>query len=227
MAVLLAAAVFAAAPLLVPELGIPDPGHFLVRENPPPVQPAPYATAIWWVIQAWLLVSAGFGLSQRADDEDWRRMRPLLALSLGCGVAWLFAAPVAPLVSVALIWVMLGTGLRALFLVGDTDRWLQLTPVAVYTGWLTAAAAVSLGLVLGEEAGLPGTLAALIALALGLLIALAVQYQLHRAPEYGLAVIWALVAIVVANWQPLNVAVSGLAVLGILAILSLRSTDTE
>ena len=53
------------------------------------------------------------------------------------------------------------------------------------------------------------------------------QYRLHRAPLYGITVIWALVAVIVANLSPLNIAVAGLAVLGILGILALRGTDTE
>ena len=68
---------------------------------------------------------------------------------------------------------------------------------------------------------------ALIALSICLAIAVTVQYRLHRAPEYGLTIIWALVGVIVANWQPLNVAVAGLAVVGIVAILALRGTDTE
>ena len=54
-----------------------------------------------------------------------------------------------------------------------------------------------------------------------------VQFRLHRAPEYGLTVIWALVGVIVANAQPLNIAVAGLAAAGVFAILSLRGTDTE
>jgi hypothetical protein len=40
-------------------------------------------------------------------------------------------------------------------------------------------------------------------------------------------VIWALIGVIVANWQPFNVAVAGLAGIGIFAILALRGTDTE
>ena len=58
-------------------------------------------------------------------------------------------------------------------------------------------------------------------------IALVVQYRLHRAPLYGITVIWALVAVIVANSSPLNIAVVGLSVVGIFAILALRGTDTE
>ena len=59
------------------------------------------------------------------------------------------------------------------------------------------------------------------------MIAVTVQYRLHRAPEYGITVIWALVGVIVENMQPFNAAVAGLSLLGIVAILSLRATDTE
>ena len=82
-------------------------------------------------------------------------------------------------------------------------------------------------LVLEAAASAAGALSALVALAIALGIALVVQYRLHRAPLYGITVIWALIAIIVANSSPLNIAVSGLALIGILAILALRGTDTE
>ena len=74
---------------------------------------------------------------------------------------------------------------------------------------------------------MPETPAALVALVLALGIAVTVQYRLHRAPEYGITVIWALAAVIVANAAPFNAAVVGLAVLGIVAILAIRGTDTE
>ena len=131
------------------------------------------------------------------------------------------------LVATVLIWAMLGTALLALFRAGDMDRWWQQAPVAIYAGWLTAASSVSIGLVLAGYGLMPQTPAALVALVLGLGIALVVQYSLHRAPEYGVTVIWALVGVIVANTAPTNVAVVGLCVLGIGAILALRGTDTQ
>ena len=86
---------------------------------------------------------------------------------------------------------------------------------------------VSIGLLLGGYGILSGTLAALVALSIGLVISVVAQYRLHRAPEYGVTVIWALVGVIVANSSPLNAAVAGLCLVGIIAILALRGTDTE
>lgn len=221
------AVAFALSPLLTPGFGGFEADQFPVAQVDPPVLPEGYAFAIWGLIYAWLIVGAVFGLLKRSDDLDWAPMRPMLCLSLAVGVVWLPAAVFSPVLATGLIWVMLAAALMALFRIGDTDRWLQQAPVAIYAGWLTAASSVALGYMLGGYGILGGTGAALVALALACALALAVQFRLHRAPEYGLTVIWALVAVIVANTQPLNIAVSGLAAIGILAILSLRGTDTE
>ncbi|WGW03266.1 hypothetical protein [Tropicibacter oceani] len=222
-----AALAFTASPLLAPGFNGFEASQFPVPLENPPVQPAGYAFAIWGLIYAWLIVGTGFGLLRRADDVDWAPMRAPLFVSLAVGTAWLPVAQVSPLVSTVMIWVMLGAALLSLFRVGDTDRWLQQAPVAIYAGWLTAASCVALGVVLGGYGWLPPTPAALLSLSLALVISLVVQYRLHRAPEYGITVIWALVGVIVANSQPFNAAVAGLALLGIFAILGLRGTDTE
>ncbi len=227
MAAFAAALGFAASPLLSPGFAGFDPGRFPVPQQDPPVVPASYAFAIWGLIYAWLLAGTGFGLWKRADDGDWAAMRPPLVASLAVGAFWLPAAQVSVPLATAMIWVMLGGALLSVARAGDTDRWWQIAPVAIYAGWLTAASCVSVGLVLAGYGLLPQTPAALVALALAVAIAVTVQYRLHRAPEYGITVIWALVAVIVANTAPFNAAVSGLAVIGIVGILALRGTDTE
>ncbi len=224
----LAAIAFAASPLMLPG-GFDgfEPGHFPVPQDNPPVQPAGYAFAIWGLIYAWLVIGTVFGAIKRMDDEDWAPMRPALFVSLAVGALWIPVAEVSPIGATLLIWVMLGAAMYGLFRAGDTDRWLQQAPVAIYAGWLTAASCVALGLMLAGYGWLPETPAALVALALALAISVSAQYFLHRAPEYGITVIWALVGIIANNSQPLNVAVAGLATLGIFAILGLRGTDTE
>lgn len=222
-----AAVAFAVSPLLVRGFNGFEPSQFPVRIEEPPVQPAGYAFAIWGLIYVWLLAGTGFGFLRRADDIDWQPMRKPLTLSLAIGATWLPVAVLSPLAATALIWAMLASALLALFRAGDTDRWLQQAPVAVYAGWLSAAACVGTGVVLGGYGWLPPTPAALVSLLAAVAIAVTVQYRLHRAPEYGITVIWALVGVIAANAQPFNAAVTGLAVLGILVILSLRGTDTE
>ena len=225
--VLVAALAFAASPFLVEGFNGFAAEQFPVPQDDPPVQPAGYAFSIWGLIYVWLIAGAAFGAVRRADDADWAEMRPPLFASLAVGTIWLPVAMASPVWATLLIWIMLAAAILSLFRVGDTDRWWQQAPVAIYAGWLTAASAVSIGLLLAGYGIMAQTPAALLALGLGLLIALVVQYRLHRAPSYGITVIWALVAVIVANYQPLNIAVAGLAALGIFAILALRGTDTE
>jgi hypothetical protein len=77
---------------------------------------------------------------------------------------------------------------------------------------------VSLGLLAAGYGYLDSTTAALAAIFLALVIASAVQGQLKRAPSYGIAVIWALVAVVVQNFAQPNMTVAALAAGGAVAL---------
>lgn len=222
-----AALTFAASPWLAPGFNGFEASQFPVPLEDPPVQPAGYAFAIWGLIFLWLIVGTVFGAALRGDDVDWAPMRRPLFASLALGTGWLPLAQVSPVLSTLLIWAMLATALMALFRAGDTDRWLQQAPVAIYAGWLTAASCVALGVIIGGYGLLPPTPAALLALLVCAAIAVVMQYRLHRAPEYGITVIWALVGVVVANSAPFNAAVTLLAVVAMVAILGVRRTDTE
>ena len=218
---------FAAVVLSWSGFGGYPPEAFPVPQDNPPVQPAGYAFAIWGLIVMWLLAGTGFGLLRRSEEADWQPHRKWLTISILVGVPWLPVAGMSPIIATVMIWVMLVTAIVALFLTGDMDRWLQTSPVAIYAGWLTAAAPVAVGFLLGGYGLLGPTSAALVGLGIALAIALVIQYRLHRAPLYGITVIWALVAVIIANTAPLNIAVVGVAVIGIVAILALRATDTE
>lgn len=228
MAVLvaLAALAFVASPLSVPGFGGFEADQFPVPQVKAPVQPAGYAFAIWGVIYAWLLIGALFGLFARAGAVDWQPMRGPLALSLAVGAAWLPVALISPLGATVLIWVMLVSALMALRAAPVLDRWMGRVPVALYAGWLTAASSVSIGLVLAGY-GLTGQIFAAI---VGLLIAFVIgMFVLRRVPdvfEYAVALVWALVAVAVANLtQSLTVlllAAAGAAVISVTALAKTR-----
>lgn len=190
---------FAGSTLWVPDFGGFDADQFPIPQQDPPIQPAGYAFAIWGVIYLWLLVGMGFGLWKRRDDPDWHAMRAPLCLSLAVGSIWLPVAVQSPVWAAILIWAMLIPALFALFRAPRYDAGFGMAPVALYTGWLSAASCVALGLVAAGYGYLSGEAAAFIFIFLALLIASAVQSQLKRAPSYGIAVIWALSAIVVQN----------------------------
>ena len=197
--VLILALAFAAAPLVSSFNGF-DPGLYPVPQEDPPVQPAGYAFGIWGLIYVWLIVHGAVGLVRRADDLRWDRPRVPLIVSLAVGVPWLAVAERSPLAATAMIWAMLLAALFALFRTTTAvDRWTLAPPVALYAGWLTAASSVSVGLLIAGYGIVGDTAAAWLGLALAAAVAGPVQLRLARAPEYGLAVAWALVAVAVRN----------------------------
>lgn len=212
---LLATLAFGAAPFLTePFRGFP-PDAFPVVIARPSIQPAGYAFSIWSIIYLWLFVHAVFGLWKRRDDPDWVVTGWPMTASLAVGSLWLFIAPQAPLVATLAIIVMAGLALVA-FLRADTfaDRWTLAAPIAIYAGWLSAAAAVSLGINMAGYGLLSDTAAALAMIAVVLVLAVTVQTRQPRMPVYGLTVIWALIGVAVANFG-MNVPVFLAALFGV------------
>lgn len=190
---------FAGSTLWVPDFGGFDADQFPIPQENPPVQPAGYAFAIWGVIYLWLLAGMVFGLLKRRYDPDWQAMRVPLIVSLAIGSIWLPVAVQSAVWAAILIWAMLVPALIALFRAPMDDRFWAAGPVGLYAGWLSAASCVALGLVAAGYGYLSSETAAFVFVFAALVIASAVQNQLGRAPSYGVAVIWALAAIVVQN----------------------------
>lgn len=217
---LLVTLAFAAGPFLVPNFAGFSADLFPIPQIDPPVQPVGWAFAIWGPIYLWLLASAVFGLALRARDPDWTAVRPALIASLAIGAAWLPVAQQAPLIAALMIWAMLGTALAALARAPRADRLMCAWPIGLYAGWLSAAACVALGLNIAGYGWLPRVPAALAMIALATLLAAAVQISLGRVPSYGVAVVWALVGIYVAN-DGRHAEVAGLAMGAAIAMAAL------
>jgi hypothetical protein len=191
---------FGLAPILGPSFSGYDPGLMPVRIDRPAIQPAGYAFAIWGVIYLWLLVHAGFGLLRRAEVPDWDRPRLPLTLAVAIGAVWQAIAVQSVIWGTVTIWIMAAGALVAFLRAqSEPDRWLLSAPLAIFAGWLTAASAVSTGVLIAGYGVLSNTAAALAMLALVLAIALVVQSQKPRMPVYGLTVIWALAGVIAAN----------------------------
>ncbi len=209
---------FALVPFLTSGFNGFTADQFPVPQIDPPVQPAGYAFSIWGLIYLWLIVGAVYGLVKRPDAPGWHAARPALLVSLLMGMFWIPLAQVSVLWATALIWLMLVTSLAALLRAHRQDRlWLR-EPIGLYAGWLTAAACVSIGLMLAGYGVTGPTVAALIALALALLIATAITRARPDTLAYPLGVIWALIGVVVQNSAPLDPAPLGLAIIGIAAL---------
>lgn len=222
---LLVTLAFGLAPFVTPPFRGYDPALFPVRIDRPSIQPAGYAFGIWSVIYLWLITHAVTSLWKRAENPAWDRTRLPLILAIALGSAWLSIAPVAPITATVTILVMAAAAIAA-FLRADTetDRWLLSAPTAILAGWLSAAAAVSTGVVIAGYGLLSDTASAIAMIAATLTLAIWVQRRKPQMPVYGLTVIWALAGIVMAN-AGLNPTIAILAGLGIAAMaLVLRAT---
>lgn len=224
---LLVTLAFGAAPFITPPFTGYDPGTFPVVIERPAIQPAGYAFSIWSVIYLWLIVHAVFGLWKRDTSPAWDRVRLPLSLSIGIGAVWLGIANGYPILATVAIWVMAISALMA-FLAADraVDRWLLAAPTAIYAGWLSAASAVSLGVVLAGYGWLSDTGSAVAMLGLVLAIAVSVQMRRPEMPVYGLTVIWALGGVVAVNWGAnatvAVIAASGIVIMALTVIAGLR-----
>ncbi len=223
VAVVLAALAFGLSSFIVPDFGGFDADQFPIPQEDPPVQPAGYAFAIWAVIYLWLMASALYGLIMRPTAPDWADMRPFLALSLTVGAGWLPVAKLSALAAAVLIWVMLIPALIALFRAPLLDRWWARAPIGLYAGWLSAAAFVAVGLCLAGWGIMGEVQAAILCLVLAIGLAAYIQVAIEGVPEYGFAVVWALVAVAVNNLTGgamlvAILAISGAAIIGLLAI---------
>ena len=167
---------FGVAPFVTPPFTGFDPTLFPVQIERPAIQPAGYAFSIWSVIYLWLAAHALFGLLKRRADPAWDKVRWPLIASLAIGTVWLAIAGASPVWATLTIWLMAATALTA-FLRADpgTDRWLLSGPLAIYAGWLSAAAAVSTGVLVAGYGLLPNAFAAVAMLALVLMLAVSIQ----------------------------------------------------
>lgn len=190
---------FLLTPLMLPGFNGYDPEDFPVQIARPLVQPAGYAFSIWLIIYGGLLAHAGYGLIARFDHPGWDRNRLALIAALVLGTLWVAFAEDQPVIATGVILLMAVAALIAVFQTGRSDGVWQLPPIALFAGWVTAAAGVATGITLSGLGWLPDQTAALLALAAVLLVAVLLQLRLRALP-YGAAVTWALIGIVVANW---------------------------
>lgn len=212
---LVATVAFGVAPFITPPFTGYDPSRFPVPIERPSIQPAGYAFAIWSVIYLWLIAHAVYGLWKRAESPVWDGVRLPLALAVGIGAVWLWIAGQSAIWGTVTIWMM-AAGAIVAFMRADpaVDRWMLSGPTAIFAGWLTAASAVSTGVLLAGYGWLGDTASAAAVLVVALVIAVIMQRRRAAMPVYGLTMIWALVGVIVAN-AATNVTVAVLAAVGI------------
>lgn len=224
------AVIFAATPVMVGGFAGFRPDQFPIPQENAPVQPAGYAFAIWGPIYLWLIIHSGFGLFVRHSDPGWDRTRWPLLVALVLGAVWIPAARLDVVIATVLLWGMLAGAAVALLRAPLADRWLLRAPLGLFAGWLTAAAAVALGLTgagYGIFFGAVGW--AVLALTIAVGLAIVILGQADGIPEFAAAAAWAFVGVVVANGTGRPV-VAALALIGAAATVyagyrSLRRTS--
>ena len=191
---------FLGSNFLVPDFRGYDDTLLPVPLPDPLIVPAPYAFAIWGPIFIWLIVGLVWALFRRADNAEWHAARLPLIVSLSVGTFWLPVAVVSPLSSTLMICVMLGSALVALYRAPRHDPRLGAWPIGLYAGWLSAASCVSASVVLTGYGVLAETPSTILFLGLAIAIGFVVQWMLKPAPTYGIAVVWALIAVAVGTF---------------------------
>lgn len=207
---------------------------------PSPAEPAGYAFAIWGPIYLGCLAYAVVqALPSRAADPLFRRIGWLTAAGFALTGAWLLAARFGPVwATVPIIWLMTAAIGTAFVIAAGAARpglveaaFVRL-PLALFAGWLTAAAFVNAAEVLPrfgfDRFGLsPAGFAVLVVGAAGALAG-ALAGLTRGEPAYALAVLWALGGIAAANvmrasGSPVVIAAAGAAGLALVAwCLALR-----
>jgi hypothetical protein len=176
------------------------------------VVPAPYAFSIWGPIFL-LALAWGFWQAQPAQRRDPQvaRLRGPAAGAFGLMLAWMVAAQLTPngwhllAIMLALLVAALLAFRRAVAVPATTAgrRWIARPLFGLLAGWISAAAVVNLsGAAEAEGFGWFGAAPSLVAMGLVLLAAWIATAMLRRGRGdlwYAGAVVWALVAVIVAN----------------------------
>lgn len=194
--------------------------------------PAGYAFSTWSLIYLLLL---GFVIAQFRDRDGLERLRRLFVASCVLNVAWLLAwqyrvlwlsvlVMLALLAVLALCWTLA----RSIAAAGADQLWLRI-PFSVYFGWISVAtlANITAWLVASFEGWFRSVEFGWTCVALAIGLAAASLVVLRTGDRAYLAVIiWAFVAIIVANasdasTRPAAIA-AGVAVAALLALAALN-----
>ena len=215
-----------------------------VDRDAPLIEPAPYAFSIWVVIFSLSLAYALYAALPRNREKDaLRRVGWLTALAFLCTGLWSFLVPAGrTLFALAVLFIAAVALVAAYLRLASSWReqanrglaWLVAPMLGIFAGWLTAANAVSLdseavrfGLVSGGGIGEAALGSAL--LALGGLVAAGIILAGGRGPAtgylaYGLTVLWALVAVVIGQYDVSLVTATAAVVAAAPVVLALLGT---
>ena len=141
-----------------------------------------------------------------------------LTISLAFGVPWVEVGTRSPLLATFMMVPIWAGAVVALFRAGP-QQW-QRIPLGLYAGWLTAAMCVAFSVSATGYGWLTPMVSAVLALSIAVFLALSIIRQLPYVDwAYRLIVVWALVGIIAANWDPMNLTMVVLAGVAIPLVL--------
>ncbi|KGJ05829.1 hypothetical protein SAMN04487972_10244 [Paracoccus halophilus] len=216
LAVLLLAIAFALSPLLSEGFGGFYRESFPVQVERWPAQPAGWAFSIWGVIYLGLIAAAAWSLWRPAAIPGWSRAALPLALSLFIGAFWVETAMRSPPLATAMILPMATAAIMAMRRVGPD--WRGWAPLGLYAGWLTAASAVAVSVVLTGYGFAAPRVAAVSLILAALIVAIPVAATRLHIWTYRLGVGWALVGVIAANLQAGDTLIALVCAAGIVAL---------
>jgi len=205
-----------------------------IASAPNPATPAGYAFIIWGFIYIGSLALAAYQfLPAGRSDPLMPRIGWFCAAGFALCLVWLAAARFGPVwLTVPVIWGML-IALGAAFLIvmrqpaplTGLQQAMVAVPLALYFGWLSAAAFVNAADVLPgygfERFGLSAESFGIVIIALASVLTMIVVANTGAYPAYALTVGWALAAIIVRNGTPFHgSSVSSAAAIGILLVFA-------
>lgn len=201
----------------------------VVSEGPPsPVEPAGYAFGVWAVIFFLSLLFAVYGaLPANRGSEILRRVGWPAAGAFLCTGLWSVFVSLSQLGFAQGMLICIFAFLLVAYLrlarsdpgaLGRAERWLVSPTVGIFLGWVTAANAVSLA----SEAVRRGFVGASLLICGGLLAAAVAGAGRSGPPQaylaFALTVLWALAAVVVAQYDA-SLVTTGAAVVASLPVV--------
>ncbi|MGE0742346.1 MAG: hypothetical protein AB7O98_13475 [Hyphomonadaceae bacterium] len=209
LAVLIAAFVAIAAPVLIYAAGFGLSAGEFAADGDETLRAAPYAFSIWSLIYVGLGAYAIYQALPATANGRWldRLGWPSAIAMLGCGL-WLYASAIdAKWATVAIIAVSAGVLVRAFWRGGDVGHasarqtWLVLWPLGLLAGWLTIATALNaltvltaVGVITAEAAPVWAGAGIALVLAAGAAVA-----NRTRLLAYPLPISWGLAAVYMAE----------------------------
>jgi cell division protein FtsW (lipid II flippase) len=214
--------------------GATVPKSILTSPKDPPIVPATYAFSIWGLIYAAAIAYAIYqALPSQRDNALLRQIGFATASAFFFTALWLVLARAQLLwLTVACIFAILVSLVPALLrvsvhtqAVSGAERWLIEMPVSIFAGWITVAAFANVAAAIqfsGWGAVGPGETGwSVILLALAGVMALILTFMSRGNVFYAATILWALIAISVANMtkQKIPIMAGSALVLALLTLL--------